>query len=112
MAGGAWTDCLRADIRALMDCDTLALLPGWESSQGAHLELHIAHRVGIKVVMAADIANACHWVEDSDACWNTTCGKVWSFFEGGPFENEAKYCHGCGKPVVEVAFEQEEEAMA
>ncbi len=44
-----WEQCLRADIKALCDCDAIALLPGWENSKGAHLELHIAHRIGIKV---------------------------------------------------------------
>lgn len=39
--------CLRADIRALMDCEGIILIPGWEHSSGANLELHIAHRVGI-----------------------------------------------------------------
>ena len=41
--------CLKADIKALCDCDCIALLPGWESSSGAHLELHIAHRLGLMV---------------------------------------------------------------
>lgn len=45
----AWDQCMRADIKALCDCDGLALLGGWENSKGAHLELHIAHRIGIKV---------------------------------------------------------------
>ena len=45
-----WTDCMRADIKALCDCDTIYLLPGWENSKGAHLELHIAHRLDIRVV--------------------------------------------------------------
>lgn len=44
-----WAQCMRADIKALCDCDALALLPGWEDSKGAHLEVHIAHRIGIKV---------------------------------------------------------------
>ena len=44
-----WQECLRADIRALCDCTHLALLPGWEDSKGAHLEVHIAHRLGIRV---------------------------------------------------------------
>ena len=51
-----WHDCLKADIKALLDCDALALLSGWEDSQGAHLELHIAHRVGIKVLIAKELA--------------------------------------------------------
>lgn len=52
---GEWASCMRADIRALCDCETLALLPGWESSRGAHLELHIAHRLGLKIVSVAGL---------------------------------------------------------
>lgn len=44
-----WHVYIRNDIRALCDCDGLALLPGWEDSNGAHLELHLAHRMGLKV---------------------------------------------------------------
>lgn len=44
-----WEQCLRADIKALCDCDVIALLPGWENSKGAHLEVHVAHRLGIRV---------------------------------------------------------------
>lgn len=47
---GTWHDYMRADIAALCGCDTLALLPGWEHSSGAHLELHIAHRIGLTIV--------------------------------------------------------------
>lgn len=53
-----WYACLRADITALMGCDTIAMLPGWEASNGAHLEVHIAHRVGIQVISLADLVNA------------------------------------------------------
>lgn len=51
----SWHDCMRADIRALMDCDTVATLPGWLESSGAHLEVHIGHRVGMCIVEAASI---------------------------------------------------------
>ena len=44
-----WLLCLRADIKALCDCDGIVLLPGWERSTGAQLELHIAHRLGMSV---------------------------------------------------------------
>lgn len=54
----AWEACMRADIKALCDCDTIALLPGWENSRGAHLEVHIAHRLGIKVVGLRDLLAA------------------------------------------------------
>lgn len=45
-----WGKCMRADIAALVACDAILMLPGWERSSGAQLELHIAHRVGIEVL--------------------------------------------------------------
>jgi hypothetical protein len=45
-----WHEYLRKDIKALCDCDGIIMLPGWEDSKGAHLELHIAHRIGIKII--------------------------------------------------------------
>ena len=54
-----WKDfyntCLRADIKALVDCQAIALMPGWEHSSGAHLELHIAHRVGLTVLNVGEL---------------------------------------------------------
>lgn len=53
-----WEQCMRADIRALCDCHVLALLPGWETSKGAHLELHLAHRLGIEITTVDDLLAA------------------------------------------------------
>ena len=50
-----WEECLRQDLIALLNCDTVAILPGWQESKGAHLEMHVAHRVGIRIVEAASI---------------------------------------------------------
>jgi hypothetical protein len=50
-----WKECLRSDLAALLDCDVIAMLPGWENSQGAHLELHVAHRVGIRIETSANL---------------------------------------------------------
>ena len=47
--GGQWEDYLRADLRALLDCDAIALLTGWEASRGASLELHVAKALGMEV---------------------------------------------------------------
>ena len=43
-------ECMRADIKALCDCDAIVLMYQWEISKGAHLELHIAHRLGLQVL--------------------------------------------------------------
>lgn len=45
----SWEECLRADVKALCDCHGIVLLPGWERSRGAHLELHVAHRLGLTI---------------------------------------------------------------
>lgn len=52
-----WEQCMRADIKALCDCDTIALLPGWEASRGAHLEVHVAHRLGLTVCSVESLLN-------------------------------------------------------
>lgn len=53
--GGAWNDCMRRDIVALMECNTVATLPGWENSKGACLEVLIVDRLGMTVVNAHDL---------------------------------------------------------
>jgi hypothetical protein len=45
-----WPEYMRRDIRALMDCTHIAMLPGWENSKGAKLEKHIADALGMRVM--------------------------------------------------------------
>lgn len=56
-ADKSYNECLRADLVELMSCDTIAMLPGWEKSNGAHLEVHVAHRVGINVIASREITD-------------------------------------------------------
>jgi hypothetical protein len=56
VVGTSWNDCLHNDLSALLTCDAVALLPGWEKSSGAHLEMYVAHRVGMDIVIARDVA--------------------------------------------------------
>lgn len=53
-----WIECMKADIRALIDCDGVALLDGWERSRGATLEHHIASNLGLHIRMACHITEA------------------------------------------------------
>ena len=46
----SWYACMRKDIAALVECDTILMLKGWEDSAGATLEHHIATRLGMAVV--------------------------------------------------------------
>lgn len=61
----AWADCLRRDLTALLDCDAIALLPGWGDSRGAQLELHVARALGFAVVQAADLTANARALEDA-----------------------------------------------
>ncbi|GJH14992.1 DUF4406 domain-containing protein [Caballeronia novacaledonica] len=50
-----WLACMRADIKLLVDCDGIALLPGWEQSPGATVEHTIARGLGLRVIQARHI---------------------------------------------------------
>ena len=43
-----WSTAMVGDIRALVRCDAIALLPGWQKSRGASLEEHIARSLGLR----------------------------------------------------------------
>lgn len=44
-----WAVYIRRDLAALLDCEAIALLPGWPASRGARLELAIALELGFEV---------------------------------------------------------------
>jgi hypothetical protein len=46
---------LRADVLLLAQCDSIALLPGWEKSRGAKFEYLLAHELGLEVFDAASL---------------------------------------------------------
>ncbi|AJG19046.1 DUF4406 domain-containing protein [Cupriavidus basilensis] len=50
-----WVECMRADIRELVTCDAIHLLPGWERSRGATLEVHIAKTLGFEVTTHEEV---------------------------------------------------------
>jgi hypothetical protein len=53
-----YTDYLKADLRMVLDCDAVQLLPGWENSRGATLEVYVARAVGIDVWEPREARNA------------------------------------------------------
>ena len=46
----AWDDAVRNDIKKMLECDEVHLLPDWQESRGAQLERDIAIRLGMQVV--------------------------------------------------------------
>lgn len=47
--GWTWADYLRHDLALMFNCDALAMLPGWLTSRGANLEVHVAKALGMPV---------------------------------------------------------------
>lgn len=55
--GAVWADYMAYDLTRLGLCGIIALLPDWEKSQGARLEVLIAERLGMTVVNAHDLVS-------------------------------------------------------
>jgi hypothetical protein len=49
----------------------------------------------------------CTWKQNEDPhmpdTWEADCGAMWTFTEGGPKDNDMKFCPNCGKPTIEAA---------
>lgn len=46
----SWEEVTRDNIRYMLDCDEIHLLPCWQESRGAQLEREIALRLGMNIV--------------------------------------------------------------
>lgn len=46
-----WNYCMLADIQALLRCGLVIVLKNWETSKGANLEICIAQKLGIPVLL-------------------------------------------------------------
>jgi len=90
---GTWELCLRADLRELCTCDGIALMPGWEKSKGANLELHVAHRLGMHVM---------HLPLQFDLVTHLHRQRAFSLHTFGPGERTAGVCDHIRKELVEV----------
>ncbi|MDR5761938.1 DUF4406 domain-containing protein [Caballeronia sp. LZ035] len=54
-----WLACMRADIKELVECDGIALLPGWQASAGANVEHSLARGLGLRVFVASHLVGLC-----------------------------------------------------
>lgn len=51
-----WQKFLKADLKVLIDCDAIVMLPGWGSSEGALLERYVARKLGLDVAYSVEAA--------------------------------------------------------
>jgi hypothetical protein len=62
---------------------------------------------------ALEQPNECRWLQEGDEesdTWAASCGRhrYFSLNEGTPKDNHMKHCCYCGKPLVEVPIEPED----
>jgi len=48
-ADAPWIDHMRVNISRLLTCSAVAVLPGWEASRGAQIEVNLARGLGLSV---------------------------------------------------------------
>lgn len=47
VANPQWKDFLKMSVKQVADVDGIAVLPGWQNSTGAQLEVYLANQLGI-----------------------------------------------------------------
>ena len=50
--------------------------------------------------------STCTWTEDEDGNWETECGDMFAFIDGGPVANNCKYCPYCERQLREKRWEE------
>jgi hypothetical protein len=50
----SWEHYIRRDVPMVMSCDAVCVLPGWQESKGAQLEVHIANELSMPVFCILD----------------------------------------------------------
>ncbi len=77
-------------VKALVDC-MIKHKGLYETSDAVLDALH-----SIPAVDATPVVHG-RWRQDDEDAWTcTACGNIWTFLDGGPNENNAKYCPVCG----------------
>jgi Domain of unknown function (DUF4406) len=54
-----WAQRVQDDIKVMMICNAVAILPGWLNSRGARLETELAHTLGWKIKPVED------WIKEA-----------------------------------------------
>ena len=61
--------------------------------------------------LAGQQRESCTWTEQDDkdmpGTYESSCGEMWSFIDGGVKENRVTYCHHCGGKVVPASPQEQ-----
>lgn len=75
------------------DKETIDALLRWKMKQQQITEAALR-----RTPAAESAVRECEWhCDDPDnGTWESSCGEVWGFVDGGPTENRMMFCHRCG----------------
>jgi hypothetical protein len=59
-----WESCMRRDIREMMFAHKVAVLPGWQKSKGARIEVNLALELGMDIVDVRTLQPVMNIVKD------------------------------------------------
>jgi hypothetical protein len=92
LEGIDWAEVMRMDLKHVLDCDGIVLLPGWEKSSGARLERTVAESTGRMIWVWEDtlIAFTTPWLEN-DIIYHRG-RRPWQFRGPAPTIVEADVC--------------------
>lgn len=96
------------------ELEALKILTRNPTVPGIALQDAISEIEKLQKQLSGSPGDVCHWTYEGwyndGGAWNTDCGECWQFTDGeGPTVNRVKFCHHCGKPMVEVIPPEEEE---
>ena len=79
-----------------------------------HIDAYSADQLlqyGAAQRLAGQQRETCTWTEQDDkdmpGTYESSCGEMWSFIDGGVKENRVTYCHHCGGKVVPASPQEQ-----
>jgi hypothetical protein len=77
----------------------------WPTCQSEEYQQALVGQINQEFVAGAAQPAPCTWTKSADPhmpdTYHATCGVVWTFTDGGPAENDVRFCPGCGNKVEE-----------
>lgn len=72
----SWEYYLRRDLKELLTCDHIAVMPGWNLSRGASLEVYVGWRLGFEIISAETLGPVDVSKYDFSSIQNETNGET------------------------------------
>ena len=114
-----WSIEFRTDYSALdsESCKALAEA-AWNQALRGQMSRDICEHGELTENHCPECANlpptqeTCTWAQDDEGgdVWNTDCHQIFCLGDGGPKDNGMMFCCFCGKPLVEIPWEDREGA--